>query len=87
MAQSKLKINKEVAVLYIEPKQLNDYWTLVEFMLREGLKYDGDPMSITDLKEGILLGHLQLFVMFGSDDGEKHKVFGTFVTRITTLPN
>jgi hypothetical protein len=87
MAQSKLKINKEVAVLYIEPKELNDYWTLVVFMLREGLKYDGDPMSITNLKEGILLGHLQLFVMFGSDDGEKHKVFGTFVTRITTLPN
>ena len=87
MAQSKLKIKKEVGVLYIEPKQLNDYWTLVEFMLREGLKYDGDPMSIEDLRDGIKDGDYQLFMMFGSDCGEKYKVFGVFVTRVMILPN
>ena len=55
-------------------------------MLREGLKYDGDPMDITDLHEG-LKGAFQLFIMFGSDDGIKYKVFGVFVTRVVELPN
>ena len=87
MQAKQFKIEKQIDVLEIAPAKIDNYWNLVDFMLREGLKYDGDPMSITDLKEGILLGHLQLFVMFGSDDGEKHKVFGTFVTRITSLPN
>ena len=35
----------------------------------KGLKYDGDPMSITDLKTMIKKGQSQLFIMFGSDDG------------------
>ena len=26
-------------------------------------------------------------MMFGSDDGEKYKVFGVYVTRVTKLPN
>jgi len=87
MRQEKKRIKKEVAVLYIDPKKLDEYWTLVEFMLREGLKYDGNPMDIEDLKEGIKDGSFQLFTMFGSDDGVKYKVFGVFVTRIMTLPN
>ena len=87
MRQEKKRIKKEVAVLYIDPKKLDEYWTLVEFMLREGLKYDGNPMNIEDLKEGIKDGSFQLFTMFGSDDGVKYKVFGVFVTRIMTLPN
>ena len=87
MRPEKKQIKKEVVVLYIEPKKLNEYWSLVEFMLREGLKYDGDPMSIKDLQEGIEKGALQLFVMFGSDDGIQYKVFGVCVTRITALPN
>jgi len=56
-------------------------------MLREGLKHDGEPMSIEDLKEGIKEGAFQLFTMFGSDDGIRYKVFGVFVTRIMILPN
>ncbi len=53
MQPEKKRIRKEVGVLYIEPKKLDEYWSLVEFMLREGLRYDGDPMSIDDLREGI----------------------------------
>ena len=87
MKPEKKQIKKEVGVLYIESKKLNEYWSLVEFMLREGLKYDGNPMNIEDLKEGIEQGAYQLFMMFGSDDGEKYKVFGVFVTRIMELPN
>ena len=87
MRAKQIKIRKEVSVLYIHPKSVDEYWALCEFNLKEGLKYDGDPMSIEDLKEGIEQGAFQLFMMFGSDDGEKYKVFGVFVTRIMVLPN
>ena len=87
MQLNKTKIKQQVEVLEIFPSVLDEYWNLVDFMLREGLKYDGDPMDIKDLKKLIKEKQMQLFVMFGSDDGEKHKVFGTFVTRITKLPN
>ena len=87
MQPEKKQIKKEVGVLYIEPNKVDEYWSLVDFMLREGLRYDGDPMSIEDLKEGIKVGAYQLFIMFGSDDGLKSKVFGVFVTRVMDLPN
>jgi|TARA_Y100000033_G_scaffold48059_1_gene54367 hypothetical protein len=87
MLPEKKKIRKEVNVLFIAPDKVEEYWSLVDFMLREGLKYDGDPMNIKDLKEGLLEGAFQLFMMFGSDDGDKYKVFGVFVTRISVLPN
>mgnify|MGYP003678866887 FL=1 len=87
MQLEKKKIKREVAVLHIDSKKLDEYWSLVEFMLREGLKHDGEPMSIEDLKEGIKEGAFQLFTMFGSDDGIRYKVFGVFVTRIMILPN
>jgi len=87
MLPEKKKIREEVNVLYIGKDKIEEYWSLVDFMLREGLKYDGNPMNIEDLKEGLLDGSFQLFMMFGSDDGEKYKVFGVFVTRIMELPN
>ena len=87
MRLEKKQIKKEVAVLHIDAKKLDEYWVLVEFMLREGLKHDGEPMNIEDLKEGIKEGAFQLFTMFGSDDGIRYKVFGVFVTRIMILPN
>ena len=87
MQPNKIKINKKVEVLEVFPNLLDEYWLLVDFMLREGLKYDGDPMSITDLKNMIKKGQSQLFIMFGSDDGAQYKVFGVCVTRITALPN
>jgi hypothetical protein len=80
-------IKKEVGVLYIEPKRVKEYWPLAEFMVKEGLQYDGNPMSVLEMKKRIESGEYQLFIMFGSDDGEKYKVFGVFVTTISTLPN
>jgi len=87
MQAKQIKIAKEVNVLHIDPADLKRYWPLVEFMLVEGLKFDGNPCSIKDLRGEIEKGHNQLFMMFGSDDGESYKVFGVFVTRITKLPN
>ena len=87
MQANKIKIKKEVEVLEIYAQTLDTYWDLCEFMLREGLKYDGDPMSIEDLKKCLKDGSMQLHLMFGSDDGEGYKVFGVCVTRIVSLPN
>ena len=87
MRAKQIKIKKEVSVLYIAPKSVDEYWALCEFNLIEGLKYDGDPMSIKELKKKIKDGTYQLFLMFGSDCGEKYKVFGVFVTRVMRLPN
>lgn len=87
MQAKQLNIKKEVQVLHISPEDLKKYWELVEFMLKEGLSYDGNPMSIEHLKKDIVNNICQLFMMFGSDDGEKYKVFGVFVTRVTKLPN
>ena len=87
MQQSKIKIENKVDVLEVYPNVVDEYWNLVDFMLREGLKYDGDPMTIKDLKNFIKESKLQLFILFGSDDGKQLKVFGVCVTRITALPN
>jgi hypothetical protein len=80
-------IKKGVHVLFIEQARVNEYWPLVDFMIREALRYDGNPMSVLELKKRVLSGDYQLFMMLGSDDGEKYKVFGVFVTTITKLPN
>ena len=53
MRAKQIKIRKEVSVLYIHPKSVDEYWNLCEFNLKEGLKYDGDPMSILELKKRI----------------------------------
>ena len=87
MQANKIKIKKQVDVLEIFSSMVDEYWSLVEFMLREGLKYDGDPMSIDDLKRLIKENKLGLFMMFGSDDGIQYKVFGVCVVRINALPN
>ena len=87
MLAKKQNIKQGVNILWIKPEELDKYWSLVHFMIAEGLKYDGHPMSMKDIKEKIESGEYQLFMMFGSDDGEKYKVFGCFVTRIQQLPN
>ena len=87
MQANKIKIKKGVEVLEIYPETLDTYWDLCDFMLREGLKYNGDPMSIEDLKTSIKEGSMQLHMMFGSDDAKGYKVFGVCVTRIMMLPN
>ena len=61
MRAKQIKIRKEVSVLYIHPKSVEEYWPLCEFNLIEGLKYDGDPMDIKELKKKIKDGTYQLF--------------------------
>ena len=67
-------IKKEVGVLFIEPKMIEEYWPLAEFMVKEGLKYDGNPMSVSEMKKRIKRGIYQLFVMAGSERSIKFLV-------------
>ena len=60
MRAKQIKIRKEVSVLYIHPKSVDEYWNLCEFNLREGLKYDGDPMSLAELKKRIKSWHISI---------------------------
>ena len=87
MLAKKQNIKQGVDILWIKPKELDKYWSLVQFMIAEGLKFDGNPMDMDVMKKSIATGEYQLFMMFGSDDGDKYKVFGCFVTRILGLPN
>ena len=38
--------NKRIKVLWIKPKDLDQYWNLVHFMIAEGLNFDGNPMDV-----------------------------------------
>ena len=87
MLARKQNIKQGVNILWIKPEELDKYWSLVQFMIAEGLKFDGNPMNMDVMKKSIATGEYQLFMMFGSDDGDKYKVFGCFVTRILGLPN
>ena len=53
MQLNKIKIEKQVDVLELFSSSIDEYWPLVDFMLREGLKYDGEPMTINHLKNCI----------------------------------
>ena len=86
MLAKKPSIKQGVEILWIKPKELDRYWSLVHFMIAEGLQFDGNPMDVDQMRNFIATGEYQLFMMFGSDDGEKHKVFGCFVTRLLGLP-
>ena len=82
MQAQKQKIKKEVNVTHIASEELMKFWPLVEFMLKEGLRHDGNPMSLDHLKKEIFNNRFQLFMMFGSDDGEvktRKRQFATIV--------
>lgn len=85
--QAEKLIKKRVDVLAVMAKDVERFWPLVHFMIAEALKYSGGFASPHHIKEELIKGTMQLFIVFGSDDGEKQKVFGCLVTRITDQPN
>jgi len=80
-------IEKRVEVLSILARDTEKFWPLVHFMIAEALKYSGGFASPQHIKSELSRGTMQLFIVFGSDDGLKQKVFGCLVTRITNQPN
>ena len=73
---SKKKIKPLVSVLPIEPKDIERFWPLCEFMIAEALafsgKYADSEWVYRELKKDVM----QCWIMFGSDETEENKVFG-----------
>jgi len=63
MLAKKQNIKQGVDILWIKPKELDKYWSLVQFMIAEGLKFDGNPMDMDVMKKSIATGEYQLFMM------------------------
>lgn len=72
-----------VDVMPIKKDEVDKYWGLLKLMIMQGLRHSGDLLTEADLKEDIKQGFMQLFIMFGSEDGLESKVYGVFVTRVT----
>jgi hypothetical protein len=87
MQAKKQKINKEIEVLAIEPKDIEEMWPLAEFQIIESLKYGGSWADASHIKENCKQNTNQLFIIYGSDDGLENKVFGVMVTQFMKVPN
>jgi len=75
----------KIDILPIEPKDINKYWPLAEFMIREALRFSGGFSTAADIKDALEHAEMQLFIAFGHDGDGQNKVFAVAVTRITDL--
>ena len=85
--QAEKIIKQNIELLPIAPKDIDTYWSLCQFMIIEALQYNGRKTSAPQIKQEIIEGFLQLYIIFGSDDGVENKMFGVLITRITKHPN
>ena len=85
--QAKKITNNGIEVLQIIPSKVEDIWPLVHFMIAEALVYSGRYAEAEDIKQLLLSGDNQLFLVFGSEEGETNKVYGVITTRIFENPN
>ena len=85
--QAKQIIKNDIEVLPIIPSKVEDIWSLVHFMIAEALVYSGKYAEPNDIKELLLSGDNQLFLIFGSEGEESNKVYGVVTTRIFKNPN
>ena len=75
----------KVDILPIEPKDIEKYWPLAEFMIREALRFSGQFATASDIKAALEDAEMQLFLAFGHEGDNVNKVFAVVVTRITDL--
>jgi|TARA_E500000318_G_scaffold111261_1_gene129132 hypothetical protein len=87
MAQQQKKIKPLVSILPLEPKDIERFWPLAEFMVAESLAYSGKYAESKDIFEWLKKDEMQCWIMFGSDELEENKVFGICIGRIGVLPN
>ena len=80
-------IEKKVSVLPIKPTEIEKCWSLVHFLIAEALKFSGQYAEAHHIKELLIKGEMNLFIMFGSEDGDQYKVFGCCTTRLFDNPN
>ena len=86
MATAK-KIKPYVSILPIEPKDIDRFWPLMEFMIAEALAFSGKYADPEWMFKELKKDEMQCWVMFGSDESEENKVFGVCIGRIAMLPN
>jgi hypothetical protein len=85
--QAEKIIKNDIEVLPIIPSKVEDIWSLVHFMIAEALVYSGKYADAEDIKQLLLSGDNQLFLIFGSENDESNKVYGVVTTRIFENPN
>ena len=84
---SKKRIKPLVSVLPIEPKDIERFWPLMEFMVTEALAFSGKYADAEYFFRELKKDVMQCWLMFGSDEAEENKVFGVCIGRIAELPN
>ena len=84
---SKKRIKPLVSVLPIEPKDIERFWPLMEFMIAEALAFSGKYADAEYFFRELKKDVMQCWLMFGSDESEENKVFGVSIGRIAELPN
>ena len=87
MKQTKKKLKPLVNVITVEPRHVERFWPLAEFMVNEALNYSGKYADSKHIYEYLLKDMMQCWIMFGSDENEENKVFGIGITRISEMPN
>ena len=80
---NKKRIKPLVSILPIDPKDVERFWPLAEFMVTEALAFSGKWAESSFIYDELNKDTMQLWIMFGSDETEENKVFGVGVTRIT----
>ena len=83
----KKRIKPLVSVLPIEPKDVDRFWPLMEFMISEALVFSGKYADAEWVCRELKKDVMQCWIMFGSDETEENKVFGICVGRIAEMPN
>tara|TARA_R110001592_G_scaffold224277_3_gene479874 strand:- start:1066 stop:1527 length:462 start_codon:yes stop_codon:yes gene_type:complete len=84
---NKKQIKPLVSILPLEPKDVEKFWPLAEFMVSEALAFSGKYAESSWVYEQLQNDSMQCWIMFGSDEQEENKVFGICVGRIGVLPN
>ena len=74
---NKKQIKPLVSIIPIEPKDVERFWPLCEFMVAEALAFSGKYAESSWVYEELKKDNLQCWLMFGSDESEENKVFGT----------
>ena len=75
----------KVEILPIDSKDIDKYWPLAEFMIKEALRFSGGFATSDHIKEALEYAEMQLFLAFGHEGDDVNKVFAVVVTRITEL--
>ncbi len=61
-------IKPDISVLSVEPKYIEKFWPLCDFMIAEALEYSGGFAESRDINDLLKKDEVQMFLVFGSDE-------------------